>query len=263
MVGIFATLASLRALYNSWSTNRDEEARRMLPCVHGVDGARAAPAICPACVAERRRAEREREQRDEAERQRQAAERARQHAELIRKIRFPEYLREMDPRGFEELVCRLFERMGYQVERTPYVGDGGVDAYIEKDGKRYIAQCKRTKGSVGEPVLRDLYGTLHAKGAFGAFVVTTGAVSPQAKAWAAGKPITLVELPELQEMLLRYFAESDIVPADFSPKGPKERSCPLCGARLRVVNGRNGRFLGCTSYPGCRYTSNLRRSRRR
>ncbi len=37
------------------------------------------------------------------------------------------------------------------------------------------------------------------------------------------------------------------------------RPCPQpgCGGRLVERNGRHGRFLGCTSYPGCRYTENL------
>lgn len=32
-------------------------------------------------------------------------------------------------------------------------------------------------------------------------------------------------------------------------------ACPKCGASLQVRNGRYGRFLACTSYPKCRYTS--------
>jgi ssDNA-binding Zn-finger/Zn-ribbon topoisomerase 1 len=37
------------------------------------------------------------------------------------------------------------------------------------------------------------------------------------------------------------------------------RLCPKpgCGGRLAERNGRHGRFLGCTKYPGCRYTENL------
>ena len=31
--------------------------------------------------------------------------------------------------------------------------------------------------------------------------------------------------------------------------------CPECGAELVIRNGRYGRFVACTAYPGCRYTS--------
>jgi ssDNA-binding Zn-finger/Zn-ribbon topoisomerase 1 len=42
--------------------------------------------------------------------------------------------------------------------------------------------------------------------------------------------------------------------------GADGRPCPKpgCGGRLSERNGRNGRFLGCTNYPGCRYTENLK-----
>ena len=37
-------------------------------------------------------------------------------------------------------------------------------------------------------------------------------------------------------------------------------TCPLCGGRLRKIEGKNGPFLGCTNYKdlGCRYTRNLK-----
>ncbi len=34
----------------------------------------------------------------------------------------------------------------------------------------------------------------------------------------------------------------------------EEGVCPRCGARLVPRRGRRGDFLGCSRYPGCRYT---------
>ena len=34
--------------------------------------------------------------------------------------------------------------------------------------------------------------------------------------------------------------------------------CPECGSRLVERNGRNGRFVGCSSYPRCKYTRSIR-----
>lgn len=33
--------------------------------------------------------------------------------------------------------------------------------------------------------------------------------------------------------------------------------CPECGSKLSIRLGRNGRFVGCTNYPECKYTRNL------
>ena len=35
-------------------------------------------------------------------------------------------------------------------------------------------------------------------------------------------------------------------------------ACPQCSGNLRIVNGRYGEFLGCSNYPHCKYTRNLR-----
>ena len=37
-----------------------------------------------------------------------------------------------------------------------------------------------------------------------------------------------------------------------------DEDCPECGSRLSIRLGRNGRFVGCTNYPTCKYTRNLK-----
>jgi DNA topoisomerase-1 len=36
-----------------------------------------------------------------------------------------------------------------------------------------------------------------------------------------------------------------------------DEKCPECGSGLSIRLGRNGRFIGCTNYPTCKYTRNL------
>jgi restriction system protein len=174
-------------------------------------------------------------------------------ADWLAKIRLPQYLLMMDPREFEQLVCLLFRRMGYEAEETPYVGDNGIDGFLYKDDDKFVLQCKRVKGSVGEPILRDLFGAMHATRATQAVVVTTGKVSDQARRWAADKPIRIIELVELQNLIETNF-DDDIVPANFVPLD--SGMCPRCSSPLRLVNSRRGKFIGCSGYPNCRYTRN-------
>lgn len=35
------------------------------------------------------------------------------------------------------------------------------------------------------------------------------------------------------------------------------KTCPVCGGILKLRNGKFGSFLGCSSYPNCRYTENV------
>ncbi|WMC94023.1 3'-5' exonuclease [Kineothrix sp. MB12-C1] len=37
-----------------------------------------------------------------------------------------------------------------------------------------------------------------------------------------------------------------------------ERECPVCGSSLIKRKGKFGEFYGCESYPGCRFTMNIR-----
>ena len=126
-------------------------------------------------------------------------------------------MREMDPQMFEHLVCTLFEKMGYAVTRTPYAGDNGSDGFLLKSGTRSVLQAKRVKGRVGEPILRDLFGTMHATQCAEAVVVTTGTVSEKARLWAKNKPIRIIELEELRDLINSHFSEDDIVPSNFMP----------------------------------------------
>ena len=101
--------------------------------------------------------------------------------------------KKMDPIAFEHMVGALFERMGYQVRTTVASGDDGVDLYVRQGRRTAVVQCKRYRGDVGSPLMRDLYGTMLHNGADEAYMVTTGNISNQARRWAEGKPIQMID----------------------------------------------------------------------
>lgn len=103
------------------------------------------------------------------------------------------YLKQMDPTVFEYLTALLFEERGYPAAASGKPGDEGVDVLL-RDGEYVgVVQCKRYDGSVGQPTIRDLYGTMMHNGAEEAYLVTTGTVTRQARDWAFGKPISLID----------------------------------------------------------------------
>jgi len=200
------------------------------PCEHGTQGARLDPTRCASCTAEateRARASAERAAQDDARIEaEQAALRAeatrRRQAEYndhLKRIRLPSYLSRMDPRQFELTVCEMYRRLGYDVRATPFAGDSGVDGYLRRDGKLLILQCKRVQGSVGQPEVRDLFGTIAHEEAQGGIIVTTGRVSRQAREWVSGKPIQIVEIEELMKLIRQTFSESEVVPKDWKCRG--------------------------------------------
>lgn len=98
----------------------------------------------------------------------------------------------LEPSEFEVWSGMLFQLLGYQVNNTQDVADHGIDLQVYGPEARYgLVQCKRYRGTVGEPTVRDLYGTLVHENGDHAWLVTTGGISRQAHEWAAGKRIDL------------------------------------------------------------------------
>jgi restriction system protein len=98
----------------------------------------------------------------------------------------------LEPSEFEAWTGMLFQLLGYQVENTQDVADHGIDLIVSGPETRYgLVQCKRYRGTVGEPTIRDLFGVLIHENGDRAWLVTTGGISRQARDWANGKPIDL------------------------------------------------------------------------
>lgn len=123
----------------------------------------------------------------------------REWQQVLRRRRFEasrtlEQLLALSPSQFEEWTGVLFEGHGYAVRNTADTADHGIDLMVTSPrGERAVVQCKRYRGTVGEPTVRDLYGTTLHVGADLGFLVTTGSISRAARTWARGKPLELID----------------------------------------------------------------------
>jgi hypothetical protein len=105
-----------------------------------------------------------------------------------------EELRSLSPSEFEELVARTYRAQGHHVQVVGGTGDHGIDLVVRSHrGESWLVQCKRYRGKIGEPVVRDFYGALKASDADGGVIITTGTISDAARLWAEGKPIKLYD----------------------------------------------------------------------
>ena len=109
---------------------------------------------------------------------------------------------------FEKVCQMLVEKMGFTTKTTKASGDGGIDliAYNYQPflSGKYIIQCKRYAGSVGEPIIRDLYGVVTSERANKGILMTTGHFTKSAVAFATGKPIELIDGVALKNLLSQY-----------------------------------------------------------
>ena len=165
-------------------------------------------------------------------------------------------LRTISWREFEELVGEAYRRKGYTVTETGGGGaDGGVDLVLRKGGEKLLVQCKHWKmDKVGVKVIRELYGVVAAEGATGGIVIASGTFTQEARDFARGKPLELLDGSEL----LKLIAEVQKTPMPLSNRS-HDNICPLCGAEMVLRTAKKGsnageKFYGCSAFPKCRAT---------
>ena len=117
-----------------------------------------------------------------------------------------EILHNLDPYAFEKLAQRLLRECGFSdVEVTKNSGDGGIDG----TGKLRINgifsfnvafQCKRYKGQVGAPQIRDFRGSLGTNIEKGV-LITTGTFTREAKEEASSEGKRLIDLMDGEELI--------------------------------------------------------------
>lgn len=135
-----------------------------------------------------------------------------QHHDDVRK-KLKARLMALKPEEFEELVSKLFQKMGFrEVSRTRLSGDGGIDVRgtMVTIGSGVIRtelaiQVKRWKHNVQAPTVQQVRGSLgaHEQGC----IVTTSDFSSGARAEACVSnkaPIALVDGRELLNLMLEY-----------------------------------------------------------
>jgi restriction system protein len=164
------------------------------------------------------------------------------------------WLKGMKPKEFEEYIADLFSRLGYKTEIVGGGYDRGVDVIAEKDGLKHYIQCKKYITSVvGVSGLRDFYGAIadHLAQAKGYFI-TTNKFTLEAERFAEDKPVELID----GFKLIQYIRLAE---KETKPVIEKLKKCPQCNGNLIERQGKFGKFYGCSNYPKCQYTENIKK----
>jgi hypothetical protein len=116
-------------------------------------------------------------------------------------------VRELTPTQFERYVCKIFERMGCQVQHTGQSSDGGIDLIVSRNEKRAVVQCKRygPDNRIPPSVVRDLCGAMVMEKADYAFLVTTSTFTQKAIEQAEKDPrIFLIGVERLNQLIQKW-----------------------------------------------------------
>jgi len=185
---------------------------------------------------------------------------------------------QMSWREFEVLVGEHFRHLGFSVRVTGGGGpDGGVDVLLQKGADHYLVQCKHWRARrVGVEAVRELYGVMAAQRMAGGFVVTSGDFTEEARAFASGREVQLINGLALKQAVqaqsaaisplnpqaalggqqaLRESPTVVVAPATPTqlPSSAAATLCPVCTSSMVLRQVRNGsnagqNFWGCSQF---------------
>lgn len=101
---------------------------------------------------------------------------------------------------FEDVICQLFNGLGFKAKLTKASGDFGADILAERDHELSVIQTKCYSGVVGSHAVQEVLGAREHYGTARAFVVTNSYFSKEAQTIALENDIILIDKTTLAEL---------------------------------------------------------------
>jgi restriction system protein len=118
----------------------------------------------------------------------------RDEIQLIQNLAWPQ---------FKERVAEAYRRNGYNImENSAFTADPSVDLVMRKSANLYLVQCRYWQNrKLGLREVKNLFSLMHEKQASGVYLLTTGIFTYEARHYALGRPINLLDGIGLVELL--------------------------------------------------------------
>ncbi len=184
-------------------------------------------------------------------------------------------------RKFEKFVGEILKLNGYKIKYTATSGDYGVDVIATKENEKICIQCKNWKAKIGVKVIQESFYGKHHYNCSDIWIIAKNGATKNAINAARKSNVKVISLKEFYEKFVSPI-EDKLFTGDFEKLKERrttsiqylnqlggyykekidifqetdKKKCPKCGGTLRLINGKYGKFYGCSNYPRCRYTRN-------
>lgn len=168
-------------------------------------------------------------------------------------------LNNMSWQQFVGVVAEAFRRKGYSATVSGGgAADGGIGLTLKRGGELFLVQCKQWRATrVGVNIVRELDGVMASRGATGGFVVTSGVFTDEARAFARGRNVELMDGKALHALIrgvsvpVKFFRDPLSITTTGAP------FCPECQSRMVLRKAKHGenagkKFWGCSRHPECK-----------
>lgn len=163
---------------------------------------------------------------------------------------------------FELLIAEVHRRAGFFVELSAALGaEDGVDLTLRKDNETVLVQCKHWKTlRLSESDMREFYSLMSATGAPKGIIVTLGAFTREAREFAEGKGIDLLDRKALEQRMAAVAKPGENmcdVPGWVEEFANNSRifdpECPVCRESMALRQNRADQSATwtCRNYPRC------------
>ena len=165
----------------------------------------------------------------------------------------------MSGEEFETFLKAHYEKHGFKVDKTPKSNDYGADLILKKDSLKIVLQAKRWNSRVGIEAIQQIVAAINYYNADKGIVVTNNYFTKNAYELALKNNIELYDRNKLIKIMISSKDKNIINNTSSNEKlnSYDDNICPVCGGKLVIRTGRNGKFLGCSNFPKCRYTKNI------
>jgi restriction system protein len=198
---------------------------------------------------------------DRYQRDRKLASASREAENKLRGMSWPE---------FDRLLGQMLRDRGFTFVAELGGRPEGADVVAKKDEKRHLVQFRHWRAkAVDLGSLREVFGVVVDKRMASGIVVTSGKFTPEAREFATGRNLELIDGYQVTLWMRRFTQEinpaaasTDTAPRDGTDvvtMGNEKSTCPECASPMAVKMQRAGltagqKFWVCSRYPACRGT---------
>jgi restriction system protein len=176
------------------------------------------------------------------------------------------FLRSLEWKRYEDVCMEYLKIKSCNANVTCIGADGGIDIKVkDKNGNIIaIAQCKAWNKPIGVNLIRELYGVMASEGVKHGIFLTTSIFSNDAKEFAKGKALLLIDGEEFVSVINGLNDDDKKRIDGIATNGDYTTpTCVNCNVKMikRIANKGNepGKvFYGCVNFPKCRRTMQIR-----
>lgn len=159
---------------------------------------------------------------------------------------------------FEKFLLVHFEKLGYKGELTPQTNDYGADLILKKEGYKIVVQAKRWTSKVGIEAVQQILGAKEYYKANECIVATNSYFTPNALNLASSSGVELWDRTKIINVMSISNGKEKAQEATNNIEIGNRVICSKCNSEMILKKGKYGNFYGCSNYPKCKATKNIK-----